>query len=232
MSQVEYYDYSKPTSFLILSRNSVLFLYLLSIIFISATIYLISLIIDVDYQQGFNYCIIYIHVPSAWLSMMLYVAVTILAVIYLLYKNPIIKGVIQTILLIGSVMTFITLVTGSLWGKVTWGTYWVWDVRLTSVLVLFLIYIFNYIIVSSISNIYVSSFSIILGSVTIPIIKIAVEWWNTLHQPASIIQMDSKIHITTIIPLYYMLFLYICFILIIIVYDVRNYILKYKIINN
>ena len=175
---------------------------ILTIICLILAVYFSFLIAPTDYEQFENYRIIYVHVPSAWICLLLYAIISFLSIIYLVYRNPIFIYSSINIAYIGSIFTFITLVTGSLWGSLTWGTYWVWDARLTSVLILFLLYI-SYIIIyyngTRNRNIYCSIIAII-GTISLPIIKYSVNWWKTLHQPSSIHVNTS---INTIHPVMY-----------------------------
>ena len=148
-----------------------------------------------DYQQGSTVKIMYIHVPAAWLSLMTFFIMTIYSIIALAFKTPFGFIVNTAVAPIGAVFTLICLITGSLWGKPMWGTWWVWDARLTSVFILFLIYLIIIFCRHSFSNLEVgekiTAVLIIVGSVNLPIIKFSVDWWNTLHQPASISKLSS-----------------------------------------
>ena len=148
-----------------------------------------------DYQQGSTVRIMYVHVPSAWLSLMIFFIMTVYSFIALVFKIPfgfIITGAIAPI---GAVFTLICLITGSLWGKPMWGTWWVWDARLTSVFILFIMYVVIIFFKHSFTNLEVgekiTALFIILSSINLPIIKFSVDWWNTLHQPASISKLSS-----------------------------------------
>ena len=137
----------------------------------------------------------YIHVPSAWLSMMTFFIMTIYSIVALSFKIPFGFIVNSAIAPIGAIFTLICLITGSLWGKPMWGTWWVWDARLTSVFVLFLMYLLIIFFKRSFSNLIVgekiTAIFIIISSINIPIIKFSVDWWNTLHQPASISKLSA-----------------------------------------
>ena len=159
-----------------------------------------------DYQQGSTVRIMYIHGPSAWLSLMIFFVMTIYSIIALAFKIPFGHIVNKAIAPIGAIFTLICLVTGSLWGKPMWGTWWVWDARLTSVLILFITYIVIIFIRPSFSNYEmgekITSVFTIIASINLPIIKFSVDWWNTLHQPASISKLSSpSIDISMLIPL-------------------------------
>ena len=188
-----------------------------------------------DAQQGENYRIIYIHVPSAWICMFLYIVLTICSLVYLSNKNPFLAIFTKSISKIGTLFTGVTLITGCLWGYPMWGAFWVWDARLTSVLILFFIYIAHISILNSTEDVEkankMAALLAIIGSINIPIIKYSVEWWTTLHQASSITQFKNTIHITMLIPL---LIMFIGLILItgyVILCDVRREILMKKIEN-
>jgi len=148
-----------------------------------------------DYQQGFTVKIMYIHVPSAWLSMFIYVLLSIYSILALAFKMSFGFIFVKAAAPIGAVFTLFCLITGSLWGKPMWGTWWVWDARLSSVLILFLIYLIIIFFRHSFANLEIgekiTAVFIIIGSINLPIIKFSVDWWNTLHQPASISKLSS-----------------------------------------
>jgi heme exporter protein C len=147
-----------------------------------------------DYQQGNAVKIMYVHVPAAWMALLIYTLMAIFNISGFIWKNPFFYLIAKSIAIIGCVFTFITLVTGSIWGKPIWGTWWVWDARLTSVLILFFLYLGYIILLDSFDDISkgekIAAIISIIGFINIPIIKFSVEYWNSLHQPASI--MRSK----------------------------------------
>jgi len=172
-----------------------------SLIIITITTLLVGLVFIFffspnDYQQGMMVKVMYIHVPAAWLSMLTFFIMTIYSIIALSFKIPFGFIVIRAVAPIGATFTLICLISGSLWGKPMWGTWWVWDARLTSVLILFLFYIVIIFFRNSFSNIEVgekiTAIFIIVGSINLPIIKFSVDWWNTLHQPASISKLSAS----------------------------------------
>lgn len=143
-----------------------------------------------DYQQGESFRIMYIHVPSAWNSMFIYLVMAVAAGIGLIWKMKVADSVAAASAPIGASFTLVTLVTGSLWGKPMWGTWWVWDARLTSELILLFLYLGYMALQSSIEDRQkasrVSAILAIVGAVNVPIIYYSVIWWNTLHQPPSL----------------------------------------------
>ena len=148
-----------------------------------------------DYQQGSTVRIMYVHVPSAWLSLLIFFIMTVYSIIGLAFKTPFSFIVNSAIAPIGATFTLICLITGSLWGKPMWGTWWVWDARLTSVAILFMLYLIIIFLKNSFTNDSlgekIAAIFIIVGSINLPIIKFSVDWWNTLHQPASISKLSS-----------------------------------------
>ena len=160
----------------------------------------------IDYQQGNAVRIMYIHVPSAWMSMGIYSFIALSSFFGLIYGHITAFTLAKAAAPIGATFTAICLISGSAWGKPMWGTWWVWDARLTSVLILFFFYI-GYIIFSKSFNDFskgekFSSILAIIGLVNLPIIKFSVDYWNTLHQPASISKFGApSIHIDMLIPL-------------------------------
>ena len=148
-----------------------------------------------DYQQGSTVRIMYVHVPSAWLSLMTYFIMTIYSIVGLAFRMPFGFIVNTAVAPIGAMFTLICIISGSLWGKPMWGTWWVWDARLTSVAVLFVVYLIIIFINYSFENIKVrekiAAIFILVGSINLPIIKFSVDWWNTLHQPATISKLSK-----------------------------------------
>ncbi len=162
-----------------------------------------------DYVQGDSMRIMYIHVPSAWFALMAYTILASSSVLWFITRNPIFSIIARSIAQIGMIFTLISLVTGSIWGKPTWGVWWVWDARLTSMLLLFFLYLAYIFLWQSITNkdlaSKISAALAIVGFVNIPIIKFSVDWWNTLHQPATISKLSSpSIDISMIVPLFIM----------------------------
>lgn len=169
-------------------------IYLSVIFFITGLVFAFFLSPN-DYQQGSTVRIMYIHVPSAWLAILTFFIMTVYSIIGLAFKIPFSFIVNAAIAPIGATFTLICLVTGSIWGKPMWGTWWVWDARLTSVAILFFLYLVIIFLRNTFANIVVgekiTAILIIVGSINLPIIKFSVDWWNTLHQPASISKLSS-----------------------------------------
>lgn len=159
-----------------------------------------------DYQQGESYRIIYIHVPAAWLSMFVYAVMAICSAISLIWRMKLADAVARASAPIGAVYTFLALVTGSLWGKPMWGTWWVWDARLTSELILLFLYLGYIALVSAFDDRRTGSRAgavlALVGVVNLPIIHFSVEWWNTLHQGPTVTKFDQpSIALSMLIPL-------------------------------
>jgi heme exporter protein C len=148
-----------------------------------------------DYQQGETVKIMYIHVPAAWLSTFIYGVMAVASLGTLVWRHPLADAAQKAAAPLGAGFTFICLVSGSLWGKPMWGTYWVWDARLTSVLVLFILYLGLIALSRSIADpgkaARATAILTLVGTVNLPIIKFSVDWWNTLHQPASVFRMGG-----------------------------------------
>ena len=187
-------DLANPTRFLALADRLLPWLAGLTALFFVVGLWL-SFMTEGDYQQGETVRIMYVHVPAAWLSMMCYSVMALAALGTLVWRHPLADVSSRAAAPIGACFTFLALVTGSLWGKPMWGTWWVWDARLTSVFVLFLMYLglmaLNRAIDDPARSSKVSAVLVLVGFVNIPIIKFSVEWWNTLHQPASVMRLDG-----------------------------------------
>jgi heme exporter protein C len=159
-----------------------------------------------DYQQGDSFRIMYIHVPSAWMSMFVYVVMAGAGAIGLIWRIKLAEVVAISSAPIGASFTFLALVTGSIWGKPMWGTWWVWDARLTSELILLFLYLGVIALYNAIEDKRTAAKAVavlaLVGVVNIPIIHYSVEWWNTLHQGPTVTKLDKpSIHIDMLIPL-------------------------------
>ena len=159
-----------------------------------------------DYQQSDTVRIMYVHVPAAWMAMFVYANLAIASAVALVWRHPLAEVAARAMAPVGACFTALCLITGSLWGKPMWGTWWVWDARLTSVLVLFFLYL-GYI---ALANAFddetrgtrAAAILALVGVVNLPIIKFSVDWWNTLHQPASVAKLGGpSIHPSMLTPL-------------------------------
>jgi heme exporter protein C len=160
-----------------------------------AGLYLGLLSSPADYQQGESVRIMYVHVPAAWMAMFCYTSMAIAAGVGLIWRHPLADVAAKATAPVGACFTFLALFTGSLWGKPMWGTWWVWDARLTSMLVLLFLYLGYIALVNAFDDptrgAKSSSILVLVGFVNVPIIKFSVDWWNTLHQPASVMKMGG-----------------------------------------
>ena len=179
-----------------------------------------------DYLQGDSVRIMYVHVPAAWIGLASYTSIAFLSIINFIFKTKNLILVTKSIAPIGLMFTCLAIITGSLWGQPTWGTWWVWDARITSMLVLAIFYILFILTQKLISQEdqanRISSIIVIFGLINIPVIKYSVNWWNTLHQPASIkLDGSSTIHSSMLVPLMLML-------LVLLLYCALIFLMKYK----
>lgn len=188
-------DYANPTRFLALTRAALPWLSGATVLLLGAGLYGAFFLAPADYQQGETVRIMYIHVPSAWLAIFAYVVMTSASLGVLVWRHPLADAAQKTAATLGAAFTFVCLITGSLWGKPMWGTYWVWDARLTSMLVLFLLYLGLIAVRQTMDETprgaRIASIMTLVGVIDIPIIKYSVDWWNTLHQPASVFRIDG-----------------------------------------
>ena len=179
-----------------------------------------------DYLQGDSVRIMYVHVPAAWIGLASFTAIAFLSIINFIFKIKNLTLIAKSIAPIGLLFTCVAIVTGSIWGQPTWGTFWAWDARITSMVILAIFYLLfilthKYLLEESKAN-NVSSLIAIVGLINIPIVKYSVEWWATLHQPASIkITGTSSIHSSMLMPLLLMFF-------VLILYCALIFLMKYK----
>ncbi|MGH7098997.1 MAG: heme ABC transporter permease [Stellaceae bacterium] len=173
---------------------------------IAAGLVLALFVAPPDYQQGEAVRIMYIHVPSAWMALNVYLLLALASAVALIWRHPLAEIAARAAAPIGACFTFVCLVSGSLWGRPMWGTWWVWDARLTSVLVLFFLYLGYIALVNAFDNPErggrAGSVLALVGVINLPIIKFSVDWWNTLHQPASVIRLGGPtIALSMLVPL-------------------------------
>ena len=179
-----------------------------------------------DYLQGDSVRIMYVHVPSAWIGLASFTCIALLSIANFIFKTKNLIIITKSIAPIGLMFTCLAIITGSLWGQPTWGTWWAWDARLTSMVLLALFYIgyivsHKFILKEERAN-KISSIIAIIGLINIPIIKFSVDWWNTLHQPASIkLTGTSTIHSSMLMPLLLMFF-------VLLLYCALIFLMKYK----
>ncbi len=198
--------FANPNRFLRLARAVRPWAAALTLILAAVGLYLALVASPRDYQQGESVRIMYIHVPAAWMALFCYTVMAVSSAVALIWRHPLADIAAKSTAPVGAAFTFLALVTGSLWGKPMWGTWWVWDARLTSVLVLFFLYL-GYM---ALSNAFddatrgakAAAVLALVGFVNVPIIKFSVDWWNTLHQPASVLRIGGPaIHSSMLTPL-------------------------------
>ena len=173
---------------------------------IAAGLYWSLLVAPPDYQQGDTVRIMYVHVPAAWMALSVYLFLAVASVVALVWRHPLAQIAAEAAAPVGAAFTLVCLVSGSLWGRPMWGTWWVWDTRLTSVLILFFLYLGYIALVNAFDDPArggrAGSVLALVGVVNLPIIKFSVDWWNTLHQPASVMRMGGpRIDIAMLVPL-------------------------------
>ena len=227
------WNFANPTVFLALTRRTLPWLAAITAVLFAVGLYL-SFSAPPDYQQGETVKIMYIHVPAAWLATFIYGVMSLASLGTLVWRHPLADAAQKAAAPLGAVFTFVCLVTGSLWGKPMWGTYWVWDARLTSVLVLFILYLGLIALWRSIDDpgraARATAILTLVGTVNLPIIKFSVDWWNTLHQPASVFRMNGpSIAPSLLWPLLVMAVAFTCLFLTLHLMAIRNEILRRRI---
>jgi heme exporter protein C len=201
-------DLANPSRFLILADRTIPWLGGLTAILLAIGLYQSMLAPD-DYQQGATVKIMFLHVPSAWLGMLGWGVMTVAALGTLVWRHPLADVAAKATAPIGAAFTLLCLVTGALWGRPEWGTYWVWDARLTSELILLLLYLAVIALWRTVEDPSRAARAVailtIVGAIDLPIIKFSVDWWNTLHQGSSVFRMGgSTIDRSILMPLFIM----------------------------
>ena len=200
------FKYFEPNKIFSITSKAPKYVLFLFIVILSIGLTEALILSPEDYKQSHSVRIMYVHVPAAWISLGIFSAITFLSIVGYIFKIRNFFLIAKSLAPSGLVFNIIALVTGSIWGKPTWGTWWAWDARITSMLILALFYIM-YLVAWRIFEdndkaFKVTSIITILGIINVPIIKYSVDWWNTLHQPASInILSKSSIHISMLFPL-------------------------------
>ena len=194
--RINWYKYAAPANFYPLAGKIIPFFAVPAVILFIAGMYVGFFVAPTDFQQGESYRILFIHVPAAWMGMFLYVMLAIYAGIGWAFNARLASMMAQAIATTGAIFTFISLVTGSLWGRPTWGVWWVWDARLTSTLILMFLYIGFISLQSSIDDVRradrAGAVLALVGVINVPIIYFSVQWWNSLHQGATISKNSFK----------------------------------------
>lgn len=198
--------FANPTRFMRLSALVLPWAGWLTALLLAVGLILALFVAPPDYQQGESVRIMFIHVPAAWMALFVYLTLALASAVALIWRHPLADVAAQEAAPIGAAFTFVCLATGSLWGKPMWGTWWVWDARLTSVLVLFFLYLGYLALVNAFDDptrgARAGAILALVGVVNLPIIKFSVDWWNTLHQPASVMRLGGpSIYISMLVPL-------------------------------
>ena len=227
------FKYFEPNKIFSITSKAPKYVLFLFIIILSIGLTEALILSPEDYKQSHSVRIMYVHVPAAWISLGIFSTITFLSIIGYIFKIRNFFLIAKSLAPSGLVFNIIALVTGSIWGKPTWGTWWAWDARITSMLILALFYIM-YIIAWRVFEdndkaFKVTSIITILGIINVPIIKYSVDWWNTLHQPASInILSKSSIHISMLFPLLIMTAAFALFSLLIFLMKYNTELIKIK----
>jgi heme exporter protein C len=221
------HKYFNPGKFIRFTDKILPFSAVLTILTLGLGLYYALIASPADYQQGESVRIMYVHVPSAWMALAIYSFIAAFSAASLIWRNPLSDMIAIAAAPIGAAFALICLVTGSLWGKPIWGTWWVWDARLTSMLILFFFYIGYIALYNAYDNQQRAAKSAailaLVGFVNVPIVKFSVNWWNTLHQPASIIRSGGiSIDKAMMIPLMLMFAGFICFFITILIMRVKT----------
>ena len=199
-------NYFNPNNTIFLINRLRKFVFALFIIVLLVGLFEALILSPEDYKQSDSVRIMYVHVPSAWISLGIFSLISILSFGILIFKNKNFSLIAKSLAPSGLLFNIIALVTGSIWGRPTWGTWWAWDARITSMLLLaifYLMYILSWRVTDDNEKaIKASSFIAIIGLINVPIIKFSVDWWSTLHQPASVnLLKETTIHSSMLVPL-------------------------------
>ena len=198
--------FANPTRFMRLSAASLPWLGRLTVVLIATGLVLALFVAPPDYQQGESVRIMFVHVPAAWMALFIYAVMASASAASLIWRHPLADLAAREAAPLGAGFTLICLLSGSLWGEPMWGTWWVWDARLTSVLVLFFLYLGYLALIhafdDSTRGARAGAILALVGIVNLPIIKFSVDWWNTLHQPASVFRLGGPtIAFSMLLPL-------------------------------
>jgi len=226
------FKYFEPNKIFSITSKAPKYVLLLFIIVISVGLTEALILSPEDYKQSHSVRIMYVHVPAAWICLGIFSMITFLSTIGYIFKIRNLFLISKSLAPSGFVFNLIALVTGSIWGKPTWGTWWAWDARITSMLILalfYLLYLIAWRIYDNDKAFKITSIISILGIINVPIIKYSVDWWNTLHQPASInILSKSSIHISMMYPLFIMTAAFALFSLLIFLMKYNTELIKIK----
>ena len=226
------FKYFNPSKIFLITSKAPKYVMALFILVLSIGLVEALILSPEDYKQSHSVRIMYVHVPAAWISLGIFSLIALLSISILIFKNKTFPLIAKSLAPSGFVFNIIALVTGSIWGKPTWGTWWAWDARITSMLILalfYLLYLIAWRIYDNDKAFKITSIISILGIINVPIIKYSVDWWNTLHQPASInILSKSSIHISMMYPLFIMTAAFALFSLLIFLMKYNTELIKIK----
>ncbi len=228
------HKFANPARFLRISKMITPWCFFLTIVTMVAGLYWGLFIAPEDYQMGASYRIIFVHVPAAHLSEICYGFMAVASVVAIIWKHPLADQSARAAAPVGAVFTALALFTGSLWGKPTWGTYWIWDARLTSELVLLFLY-FGYMAVweaveDRTKAARIAAIVALVGAVNLPIIKFSVDWWNTLHQPASLLRAGGAgLHPDMLWPLLTCILAFYLFFVTVVLWRIQSLIIRRQI---
>ena len=228
------HQFANPARFMRIAETALPWISLAAVICIVLGLYFGLVASPADYQQGETVRIMYVHVPSAWMALFVYSIMAVASASFLIWKHPLADVAAQAAAPVGACFTALALITGALWGQPMWGTWWVWDARLTSVLILFFLYLGYMALVTAFDQpergAKAGAILALVGVVNVPIIKFSVDWWNTLHQPASLTRLDTPaIDPSMLTPLLLMATGFKFFFLTILVVRMRSHLLKRRI---
>ena len=227
------FKYFEPNKIFAITSKAPKYVLFLFIVILSIGLTEALILSPEDYKQSHSVRIMYVHVPAAWISLGIFSAITFLSIVGYIFKIRNFFLIAKSLAPSGLVFNIIALVTGSIWGKPTWGTWWAWDARITTMLILCLFYLMYLLAWRIFENkdsvVKITSLITIIGAFNIPIIKFSVDWWSTLHQPSSIkILSDSKIHETMLVPLIIMTAAFALFSLLIFLMKYNTELIKIK----
>ena len=227
-------DLANPSRFLALAERVLPWLALAAALALAVGLYLAWFVAPDDYQQGATVKIMFIHVPAAWLAMLGWSVMSVSALGTLVWRHPLADVTARSAAPLGAAFTLMCLVTGSLWGRPMWGAYWVWDARLTSVLVLLLMYLGVLALWRAVDDpsraARLAAILTLVGALNLPIIKFSVDWWNTLHQPASVFRLGGPtIHPSILLPLLAMALAFTLLFVTLLLAAMRNEILRRRV---
>ena len=200
------FKYLKPNNLLKIINKTQKYVFIIFLVIISIGLVEALILSPEDYKQSDSVRIMYVHVPAAWISLGIFSLIAVLSFGILVFKNKNLSLITNSLAPSGFVFNVIALVTGSIWGKPTWGTWWAWDARITSMLLLaffYLMFLLSWRVTDNEEKaVKISSYIAIIGLINVPIIKFSVEWWSTLHQPSSVnIFTETSIHASMLLPL-------------------------------